>query len=186
MKMEAWKRGSCCSATHLHPALLWPPRLKLAGALCPCDFPGKDTGVGCHFLLQEILPMQGSNPHLLHWQVDSLRLSYQGRGTRESDLHLKAWAEDKGKPWKWCLPTHLPPPDWQQWQVLPAASLKVQDRGLSSGCPGRPVAVEKGHHQEFAALGGRIINYDPVHKFVKPSANWKIKGKKNVIKDPEI
>ena len=25
-------------------------------------------GVGSHFLLQGILPMQGSNLHLLHWQ----------------------------------------------------------------------------------------------------------------------
>ena len=28
------------------------------------DFPGKDTGVGCHFLLQEIFPTQGLNPCL--------------------------------------------------------------------------------------------------------------------------
>ena len=30
---------------------LWPTRL-----LCPWNFPGKNTGVGCHFLLQEIEP----------------------------------------------------------------------------------------------------------------------------------
>ena len=29
-----------------------------------------------HFLLQGIFPTQGSNPHLLYWQVDSLPLSY--------------------------------------------------------------------------------------------------------------
>ena len=43
--------------------------------LCPKDFPSKNTGVGCHFLLR-IFPTQGSNPHflrLLHWQADSLR-----------------------------------------------------------------------------------------------------------------
>ena len=36
---------------------------------------GKNTGVGCHFFLQRIFPIQGSNSHLLtllHWQVDSL------------------------------------------------------------------------------------------------------------------
>ena len=33
---------------------------------CPWDFQGKDTGVGCHFLLQGIFPTQGSNPGLLH------------------------------------------------------------------------------------------------------------------------
>ena len=30
------------------------------------DFSGKGTGVGCHFLLQEIFPTQGSNPGLPH------------------------------------------------------------------------------------------------------------------------
>ena len=35
-------------------------------------FPGKNTGVGCHFLLQGLFPTQGLNPGLLHWQADSL------------------------------------------------------------------------------------------------------------------
>ena len=30
------------------------------------DFLGKNTGVGCHFLLQGIFLTQGSNPRLLH------------------------------------------------------------------------------------------------------------------------
>ena len=49
----------------------------VACASLSVDFPGKHTGVGCHFLLQEIFPTQGSNPRLLHWQ-DSLLLSQQG------------------------------------------------------------------------------------------------------------
>ena len=32
--------------------LLWPRGLQPARLLCPWDFPGKNTGVGCHFLLQ--------------------------------------------------------------------------------------------------------------------------------------
>ena len=36
-----------------------------ARLLCPWDFPGKNTGVGSHFLLQRIFLTQGSNPHLL-------------------------------------------------------------------------------------------------------------------------
>ena len=49
----------------------------------PWDFPGKNTGVGCHFFLQGIFLTQESNPHLLrllHWQVDSLPLPPGGRG----------------------------------------------------------------------------------------------------------
>ena len=33
---------------------------------CPWDSPGKNTGVGCHALLQGIFLIQGLNPRLLH------------------------------------------------------------------------------------------------------------------------
>ena len=68
----------CCVFSHsvvsnsLQPHGLQPARL-----LCPWNFPGKNTGVGCHFLLLGIFPTQGSNLHLLlllHYQVDSLPL----------------------------------------------------------------------------------------------------------------
>ena len=42
--------------------------------LCPWDFPGKNTGVGCHSLLQGIVltrELSLSLLHLLHWQADS-------------------------------------------------------------------------------------------------------------------
>ena len=42
--------------------------------LCPWDFPGKNTGVGCHFLLQEIFLTWGSNPILLHCRQILYRL----------------------------------------------------------------------------------------------------------------
>ena len=44
-----------------------------ARPLCLWNSPGKNIGVVCHFLLQESLPTQGSNPCLLcllHWQED--------------------------------------------------------------------------------------------------------------------
>ena len=40
---------------------LQPTRL-----LCLWEFPGKNTGVGCHFFLRGIFPTQGSNLGLLH------------------------------------------------------------------------------------------------------------------------
>ena len=55
-----------------------PPCSSVHGIL-----PVKNTGVGCHFLLQGIFPTQGSDLSLLcllHWQVDSLPLSYLGKG----------------------------------------------------------------------------------------------------------
>ena len=48
------------------PTLLWPHGLQPARLLCPWDFPGKNTGVGCHFLLQGIFLDQGSHLCLLH------------------------------------------------------------------------------------------------------------------------
>ena len=42
------------------------------------EFSSKNTGVGCHFLSQEIFPTWGLNLCLVHWQADSLLLSHQG------------------------------------------------------------------------------------------------------------
>ena len=47
-------------------ATLRPHGLKPTKLLRPWDSPGKNTGVGCHFLLQGIFPTQGSNPGLPH------------------------------------------------------------------------------------------------------------------------
>ena len=57
---------------------LWPHGLQPARLLCPWDSPGKNTGVGCHALLQGIFPTQGSNPGLLHCRWILYQLSYQG------------------------------------------------------------------------------------------------------------
>ena len=42
------------------------------------DSPGKNTGVGCHALLQGIFPTQGSNPGLPHFRQILYQLSHQG------------------------------------------------------------------------------------------------------------
>ena len=57
----------------------------------PGSSPGKNTGVGCHALLQEIFWTQGSNPRLLcllHWQANSLPLVPPGK--QGTDLKLNA------------------------------------------------------------------------------------------------
>ena len=60
-------------------------RLKPARLLCPWDSPGKNTGVGCHDLLQGDLPDPGTEPESpvsSALQVDSLPLSHRGRPTK--------------------------------------------------------------------------------------------------------
>ena len=46
--------------------------------LCPWNSPGRNTGVGCHFLLQGIFPTQGSNLGLLHCRQILYYLSHKG------------------------------------------------------------------------------------------------------------
>ena len=73
---EGWGTASSCTANI--------SCYRLVSLLCPTlydpmDFPGENTRVGCHFLLQGILPTQGSNkPESLGWQVNSLPLSHLG------------------------------------------------------------------------------------------------------------
>ena len=60
------------------PDSLRPHGLQPSRLFCPWDFPGKDIGVGCHFLLQGIFPTQGLNLGLLHYRQILYRLSYKG------------------------------------------------------------------------------------------------------------
>ena len=61
-----------CLVAQLCGLLLQPTRL-----LCPWNSPGKNTGVGCHFLLQGIFLTQESNPGLLHSRKILYHLSYR-------------------------------------------------------------------------------------------------------------
>ena len=67
----------CAKSLESCPILCNPARL-----LCPWESPGKNTGVGCHFLLQGIFPTQGLNPgllHVLHGHLGSLPLVPLGK-----------------------------------------------------------------------------------------------------------
>ena len=52
------------------PDSLWSHGLQSTRLLCPWDFPGKDTGEGCHFLIQGVF--------LLHCRQILYQLSYKG------------------------------------------------------------------------------------------------------------
>ena len=57
---------------------LQPHGLRPARLPCPWDFPGKNTRVGCHSLLQGIFPTQESNLGLLHCRQILYHLNHQG------------------------------------------------------------------------------------------------------------
>ena len=61
---------------------LRPHGLQFTRLLCLWNFPGKNTEVGCHFLLQSVFSTRGSNAcllRLLHWQADSLPTEPPGK-----------------------------------------------------------------------------------------------------------
>ena len=89
-----------CHAAVLSSAVvsdpLWPYRLWPTRILCPWNFIGKNTGVGCHFLLQGIFLTEGSNLHflcLLHCRQILYPLSHQGSPqmsrTQSKSFHIE-------------------------------------------------------------------------------------------------
>ena len=50
-----------------------------ARLLSPCSSSGKNTGMGCHFILQRIFLTQGSNPGLLHSRQILYHLNHQSQ-----------------------------------------------------------------------------------------------------------
>ena len=63
------------------------PGTVAARLLCPWDFPSKNTGVGCHFLLQGVFMTQGSSPCLQYcrqilycWATREVKLGAGGGG----------------------------------------------------------------------------------------------------------
>ena len=76
-----WWMGKCvyvCVSCSVVSDCLGPHGLSSPRLLCPWDFPGKSTGVGCHFLLQGIFPAQGLHPGLSHCWQSLYCLSHQG------------------------------------------------------------------------------------------------------------
>ena len=91
-----WVNGFCCAMlSHLvmsdsfcNPMDCSPP-----GSSVHADSPGKNTGVGCHALLQRIFPTQGSNPGLPHCRWILYCLSHQGSPRK---LECIAWPFSRG------------------------------------------------------------------------------------------
>ena len=68
-----------------------PDSVRPSRLLCPWDSPGKNTGVGCHFLLQGIFLTQGPNSGLLHCTQILYCLSHQGNPKmRRSQARVKS------------------------------------------------------------------------------------------------
>ena len=76
--MQIIIHDSLCLVAQLCPTLCNPTDCSLPGSSVHGDSPAKNTGVGCHTLLQGIFPTQGLNVCLLcllRWQAGSLPLA---------------------------------------------------------------------------------------------------------------
>ena len=69
---------SKCLVTQSCPTLCNPMDCSPPGSSALGDSPGKNTEVGCHFLLQQIFLTQGLNPDLPHCRQILYHLSYPG------------------------------------------------------------------------------------------------------------
>ena len=70
---ESWERKGTKSCLTLE--IPWTEAGRL---LCPWDSPGKNTGMGCHFLFQDIFPNPGIKPTPPALQADYVPLSHLG------------------------------------------------------------------------------------------------------------
>ena len=88
---EGWTDMCCalCLVTQSCPTLCDLMDCSPPGSSVYGDSAGKNTGVGCHALLQEISPTQGLNPGLPHCRLILCHLNHQGTPDRnEGDLFL--------------------------------------------------------------------------------------------------
>ena len=78
----------CCLIAKSCLTLLRPHGLQPTTLLCPWHFPDKNTGVGCHFLLQGIFLTQ-DRTCLLDWQADFTReaLCHQHSESTQTLIH---------------------------------------------------------------------------------------------------
>ena len=73
-----------CLVAQLHPTLRNPADCNPPGSSVHGDSPGKNTGMGCHALLQRIFPTQGLNPGHPHCRWILYQLSYPMSATEGS------------------------------------------------------------------------------------------------------
>ena len=79
--------------------------------LCQWDSPGKNTGVGCHSLVQSI-PTQGSKLDLLNCRQVLYHLNHQGKPHTHQYRQVVQW---KNSRWIKHNPFCMMVPDWNMW-----------------------------------------------------------------------
>ena len=76
--ISLWVTGACVLSCPVRSDSLGPHGLQATSLLCSWNSPGKNTGVGCHFLLQGIFLTHKFNPALPHCRQSLYHLSHHG------------------------------------------------------------------------------------------------------------
>ena len=115
--------------------------------LCPWDFPCKNTGVCCHFLLLGIFLTQRLNPWLLHWEADFLPLTHQDNPVEYFSVIkmnkivslLERWMDlerdiqrRKSEREKQRLNINVYVWDWEEWHRWPYLQSRNQDSDIET------------------------------------------------------
>ena len=119
--------------------------------LCSWNFQGKNTGVGCHFLLQGIFPTQESNRGLPHCRQMLYHLSHQGTIKSKKKICLKISNHQFSSGFQSCptfcdpmnrslpgLPVHHQLPEFTQTYVHQVSDVIQPPHPLSSPSPPAP------------------------------------------------
>ena len=134
---SAWDKRSQVKGTSVLGVLLAHLNLSALKRVCVCvclcvsvhtwyharflwNFPSRNTGVGCHFLLEGIFLTQGLNPSLfclLHWQVNRspLRASLVAQTVKNLPAMRETWVWSLGweDPLEKGKATHSSTFDWR-------------------------------------------------------------------------
>ena len=89
-----------CIVSQLCPTLFDPMDCSPPGTSIHGDSPGKNTELGCHALLQRILPTQGSNPGFLHC-IQILLLSEPPRKPKILEWVASSFSRASSQPRNW-------------------------------------------------------------------------------------
>ena len=143
----------CCAlVTQSCPALCDPMDCSLPGSSVHGDSPDKNTGLGCHGLLQGILPTHGSNPGLLHCRQILYQLSNKGIPKNVLSVQFSSVAQscltlsnpmNRSMPG---LPVHHQPPEFTQIHVHRVGDAIQPSHPLSSPSP---PALNSSQHQSL-------------------------------------
>ena len=154
----------------------WSPQRR-TGSSVHGDSPGKNSGVGCHVLLQGVFPTQGSSPGLLHCRWILYCLIYQGT---PRILMIRVEADNPGPGaqqvlwlwemrwwWSWLLITalnYLLSLDFPSWYLVSLGWQKID-----SVCSWGPL------HPQFLCLVCPIPHYPKVPPIVQCSLSLQTK-----------